>query len=261
MRTLAWGAALMLFLGVLSFNHEAVAADPTVSTWCQQPSEKRTRRCRQERRKLEAEQVAEEERDDEELDEDEFEAEVDEEHAKDEIPEVLNVEERQAEMHRFEITPYGGAYIGDSLNASWLAGGLAVARLTPELSIGFDFFFSRIAFDPQGSFGSTVTNRNEFGILGVLEFNLPAAFISLKKVVEADFFTSLGGGILRINNSDRGAGFIGGGMKMYTPWHWIGFRVEVRNYFSTLPTPNGTDFTTDLTITAGPTFMIPPVMF
>ena len=67
---------------------------------------------------------------------------------------------------------------------------------------------------------------------------------------------------MRINNSYRGNGFLGGGMMTYLPWvKWLGIRVEVRGYFSSVLTTNGTDFTTDVTITGGPTFMIPPRLF
>ncbi len=178
-----------------------------------------------------------------------------------EVPEILDVDERDAEMYRFEFTPFAGTFLGDTLQSSFLFGGMLEARLTPSLSLGADFGWSRIGFDPISSFGSTVTNKNLYAIEGFFTVNLPAAFLSRRGVVETDFFTTLGGGVLNINGSMRGAGFIGGGLKMYTGLGWLGFRVEVRNYFSTLSTPNGSDFTTDLTMTFGPTFMLPPKLF
>lgn len=184
------------------------------------------------------------------------------EKSKEPIPEILDVEERTAEMSRFEFTPYSGFYLGDTLNSSYMFGGLFDVRLLPELSVGVDFAWSPISFDPQGSFGQTVTNKNEYIIQGVVTINVPAAFFQNGKVFEADFFTTIGGGVMRINNSYRGSGFLGGGMMTYFPWvKWLGFRVEVRGYFSSVLTTNGTDFTTDVTITGGPTFLIPPRLF
>lgn len=178
------------------------------------------------------------------------------------VPELFDVHERDAEMFRFELTPYFGSYLGDTLQDSFMAGGLLDFRLTPKLSVGVDFGWSRISVDPLSNFGSTVTNRNLYSIQGVLTYNMPAAFLSRKNVIETDFFTTVGGGIMRINNSTRGDGFIGGGMKIYTSFaSWFGARVEVRGYFSTLSTPSGSDFTTDWTITLGPTFMLPPRLF
>lgn len=178
------------------------------------------------------------------------------------VPEILDVYERNAELYRFEFTPYGGVFIGDTLQASYLAGANLDVRLTPMLSIGADFGWSRITFDKNSNYGSTVTNRNLYAIQGLLTLNLPGAYLSRNKVVEVDFFTTIGGGVLRINNSMRGDGFIGGGMKLYTNIApWFAFRVEARNYFSTLNSTDGSDFTTDWTVTTGPTFMIPPKLF
>ena len=178
------------------------------------------------------------------------------------IPEDLDVDERDAEMSRLEITPYVGTYLGDTLQNSFLLGGVMDARISPYISLGGEFGWTRIAFDHDGTFGSGVTNRNLYLFEGVLTFNIPAAFLSRGSVVETDFFTTIGGGITRVNSTTRGNGFIGGGMKIYSPADWFGVRIEVRNYFSSLKLPDGrTDFTSDWTVTVGPTFMIPPRLF
>lgn len=185
-----------------------------------------------------------------------------EEKAKEPVPEILDFEERNAEMYRLDFTPYSGFYLGDTLNSSYMFGGLMNVRLLPQLSVGVDFAWSPISYDPQGSFGQTVTNKNEYILQGVVTINVPAAFFQNGTTFEADFFTTIGGGVMKINNSYRGDGFLGGGMMTYLPWvRWLGIRVEVRGYFSSVLTSNGTDFTTDVTITGGPTFMIPPELF
>ena len=126
------------------------------------------------------------------------------------------------------------------------------------IAVGTDFGWSRIAFDPTSSFGSTVTNRNHYLTDAKLVINLAGAYLSGKKVVEIDFFTDLGAGAMVINSRARPMGFVGGGMKIYSKKHWLGFKVQARNYFLTLPTPNGDDFTSDVSFMVGPTFQLPP---
>lgn len=184
------------------------------------------------------------------------------EEEKESIPEILDVYERNAELMRFEITPYSGYYLGDVSKGTYMFGAIADVRITPKLSFGVDFAWSELRFDPTSKFGSIITNKNEYIIMGVLTFNMPAAFLSNKHVFETDFFTTIGGGVMMINSSNRGAGFIGGGTKIYfTGLNWLGLRMEVRNYFSTVPTSTGSTFSSDLTITGGPTFMLPPKLF
>jgi len=181
---------------------------------------------------------------------------------KEDIPEILDVYERNAELHRFEITPYTGYYLGDVSRGTYMFGMQADVRITPLLSFGVDFAWSQLKFDSTSSFGSIVTNKNEYIIQGVFTFNMPAAFLSNKHVFETDLFTTIGGGIMRINNSNRGAGFLGGGMKTYfSSIPWLGLRVEVRNYFSTVPTAGGSKYSSDMTVTGGPTFFLPPKLF
>lgn len=185
-----------------------------------------------------------------------------EEAEKEDIPEILDIYERNAELHRFEITPYTGYYLGDVSRGTYMFGLIADVRITPVLSFGVDFAWSQLKFDSTSSFGSIVTNKNEYILQGVFTFNMPAAFLSNKHVFETDLFTTIGGGIMRINNSNRGAGFLGGGMKTYfSSIPWLGFRVEVRNYFSTVPTAAGSKYSSDMTVTGGPTFMLPPKLF
>ena len=99
-------------------------------------------------------------------------------------------------------------------------------------------------------------------MMGVITINMPAAFLSRNKVVEMDFFNTLGGGIMRINGDNRIAGFVGGGIKIYPKFaHWLAFRTEARAYFSSINNPAGGNFVNDWTVTIGPTFLLPPKMF
>lgn len=192
----------------------------------------------------------------------EGEAKQQEEPKEQEIPEVLDVYERKAELYRLEFSPFFGDLFGDKLHHSFLGGAHFDVRITPRLSVGTDFFWSDVSFDPASAFGQTVTDQNLYSIQGALTLNVPAAYLSKRKVVETDFFTTIGGGILRINDQTRGDGFVGGGLKIYTGLApWFGFRVEVRNYFWSIPTATGTKFSADLVMMFGPTFLFPPKMF
>jgi hypothetical protein len=174
------------------------------------------------------------------------------------IPRHLDFDRRDAVMSRIELTPFGGDYVGDTLQHSFIVGGQFDFRITPMWSVGTDFGWSRISVDQNSNFGSTVTNKNLTLMDGKVVLNLPGAYLSRNKVVEVDFFTDMGAGIMRINNGNRATGFVGGGMKIYSKKSWVGFRVHVRNYFMTLPSTDGDDFTFDVTFLLGPTFQLPP---
>ena len=176
-----------------------------------------------------------------------------------ELPNILNFQKRDAQQYRIELSPYFGDYVGDILRHSILSGAHADVRLSPAVSLGADVGWSQIEYDPTDSFGRIATDDNLYAVQGVFTYNMPAAFPTNGSVIKSDFFTTLGGGVLRINRSYRGDGFIGGGMKVYTPWaRWFGLRIEIRNYFSSLQTAAGTRFTSDVSLMLGPTFMLPP---
>jgi len=175
-----------------------------------------------------------------------------------EIPDVLNFDRRQAGLYRFELSPYVGDYFGDKFNHSFIVGGNLQFNLTEKLGIASDFGYSKASADRTSALGTSITNKNEYLIDGAFVITVPAAYRSGKGVTEADFFTSIGGGIMRINNSNRGAGFIGGGMKIRPHVSWLAIRIEIRNYFTSIDNPSGSDFEDVLTIRIGPTFLLPP---
>ena len=179
-------------------------------------------------------------------------------HAEEEIPDSLDFDRRQAASLRFELSPYGGDYFGDKLNHSFIVGGNVQFNLTEKLALAADFGYSKAAVDGTSALGLSFTNTNEYLVDGAFVITVPAAYRSKKGVTECDFFTSIGGGILRINGSNRGGGFIGGGMKIRPKLRWLAIRVEIRNYFTSVANPAGSDFEDDLTIRIGPTFLLPP---
>ena len=178
-------------------------------------------------------------------------------HAEEEIPAPLDFDRRDSESYRLEITPYGGDYLGDKLTHSFVAGGNLQFNLIPELAVTTDLGWSRASADRTSLLGAGLTDRNLYLISGGLVATKPAAYRSGKKTVEADFYTTLGGGIARFNGDNRGMGYFGGGMKTrFRKVPWFAVRVEVRNYLFSIPNPGGSDFEYDLTLDAGATFML-----
>ena len=174
------------------------------------------------------------------------------------IPDILDIDRRQASSRRFEITPYGGDYFGDKLQHSFIVGGNVQFNITPMLGIAGDFGYSKASVDGTSALGASFTNKNVF--LGDAAFvvTIPAAYRSKRGTTEADFFTSIGGGVVSFNGEARGAAFLGGGMKIRPNIPWLAIRVEIRNYFTSINNPGGSDFEDDLSIRIGPTFLLPP---
>ena len=177
------------------------------------------------------------------------------------IPRILDFDRRDALTPHFEITPYGGDFIGDISRHSFIVGTQVEYRLSPMWVIGADFGWTRVRVDTTGGngFGSILVNRNQYLIDGKLVINMPAAFLSGRSVVEFDFFTNLGGGVFLVNNTVRPTGFVGGGIKIYFKGvHWIGAKADLRYYFSSIQEPNGSKFSNDVTMMMGPVFQFPP---
>lgn len=179
--------------------------------------------------------------------------------ADEEIPDALDFDRRHAISTRFELSPYGGDYVGDKLSHTFIVGGNLQYNLTETLGVNADFGYSEIGVDKASGLGKTFTTNNEYLADGGFVITVPAAYRSRKGYTEADFYSSIGGGILRINNSNRGGGYVGGGMKVrLKKFPWLAIRVDIRNYFTSIPNPDGSNFEDDVTIRVGPTFLLPP---
>lgn len=178
--------------------------------------------------------------------------------SEDEIPDALDFDRRKASNRRFELSPYGGDFLGDKLNHSFVIGGNLQFNFTPTLGIAGDFAWSPSDPDRTSAFGATVADDNVYMMDGSFVVTMPSVFRSGKSMVEADLFTSLGAGVVRFDGSNRIGGFVGGGMKIRPNISWLAFRVEIRNYFAAVDNPVGGDFEYILNVRLGPTFLLPP---
>ncbi|HSA59703.1 MAG TPA: hypothetical protein VLJ37_08470 [bacterium] len=175
-----------------------------------------------------------------------------------EIPDALDYDRRKAVSRRFELSPYGGDFLGEKLNHSFVVGGNLQFNFTNTLGIAGDFAWSPSNPDRSSAFGATVANDNVYMMDGAFVVTMPSVFRSGKSMIEADLFTSLGAGVVRFDGSNRIGGFVGGGMKIRPNISWLAFRVEIRNYFAAVDNPVGGDFEYILNFRLGPTFLLPP---
>lgn len=175
-----------------------------------------------------------------------------------EIPDALDFDRRKASNRRFELTPYGGDFLGDKLNHSFVVGGNLQFNITPILGIAADFGWSPANLEETSDFAATVADDNVYMMDGAFVVTMPSVFRSGKSMIEADLFTSLGAGVVRFDGSNRIGAFVGGGMKIRPNISWLAFRVEIRNYFAAVDNPTGGDFEYILNFRLGPTFLLPP---
>ena len=180
------------------------------------------------------------------------------EKAEEEIPDALDFDRRKASSRRFELSPYGGDFLGDKLNHSFVIGGNLQFNFTPTLGIAGDFAWSPSNPDRTSAFGATVADDNVYMMDGSFVLTMPSVFRSGKSMIEADIFTTLGAGVVRFDGANRIGGFVGGGIKIRPNISWLAFRAEVRNYFAAVVNPVGSDFEYILNFRLGPTFLLPP---
>ncbi|GEM_PF-2701976 len=175
------------------------------------------------------------------------------------VPDILDFDRRQSVARRFELSPFGGDFFGDKMSHSFIVGGNLKINLTESLGVSGSFGYSKAIMDSTSDIGKSFTNNNVYLMDGALVYSVPAAFINRKGgVTEADFFTSLGAGIVKTNGTDHVGGFIGGGLKVRPNLSWLAIRVEIRNTFTSIDNPSGSNFENDLSVRIGPTFLLPP---
>jgi outer membrane beta-barrel protein len=175
-----------------------------------------------------------------------------------EIPAGLDYDRRKAVDQRFELSPYGGDYFGDKLNHTFIVGADLTFNFTNMFGIVGNFSWSQASVDRTSALGAIFNQKNEWIGDGGFVVNMPALFRSRKSIIECDLYTTLGAGVVSINGAGHVGGFIGGGMKIRPNVKWFAIRVDIRDYFTSLNNPGGSDFENDLTVRVGPTFLLPP---
>ena len=169
-----------------------------------------------------------------------------------EVPVCLDTDRRNAENFRIEFTPSLGDLVGNHLSHSLFAGTNLQINLTPQLALAGDFGYTRAS-------GFIISDQTMLTETAGFVVTKPAAILNGKRVVEADLFTEIGGGMTQVNHGNEGLGYVGGGLKTrFRKIPWFALRVELRNNFFPIPTPTGNRFEYDLNLTVGVTLLLFP---
>jgi hypothetical protein len=174
------------------------------------------------------------------------------------MPAGLDFKTRKAQRRLIEFEPFVGEYLGNILNNSFVTGARLGVRITEAITIGAEFNYSRVQFDPNSSFGRSVTTRNEFISDAFFSYAFPVLQRSGKTIQELDLFLTVGIGDIHINGKDRFVGFVGGGTKMFFKPGWLALRVDFNTYMYSLPRQNDSKFADDWSFTVGPSFLFLP---
>ncbi len=176
-----------------------------------------------------------------------------------EIPPGLDFKTRKATRRLIEFEPFGGEYLGNLTEYSFIVGGRLGFRVTEAITVGAEFNYSRINYDPTSDFGRSVTAHNEYIVDAYMNYAFPILQRAGKTIQEADLFVTLGIGDVHINAKNRLAGLIGGGIKVFfSNPEWLALRFDVNTYLYSIPTLNSSQFGDDWTFSVGPSFLFMP---
>lgn len=173
------------------------------------------------------------------------------------IPDILVPENRIKRPLQFEIAPYGGSYLGNTVGQTWTAGAKAYFHVDNTFSFGFNGAYAELLTDRSSSFGKGIVNNNLYLADAEAMISNDLAMRIGKKLYEVDLYLTLGVGAISINNEMYPMGVIGGGIKFYTSIPWLAIRIDMNNYAHYTDTPGRDNFDFDVTFIGGPSFMFP----
>ena len=174
------------------------------------------------------------------------------------IPAGLDFKTRKAQRRLIEFEPFIGEYLGNVLSNSWVTGARVAYRFAEAMSLGVEFNYSRIQFDPTSNFGRSVTTRNQYFTDVYFTYAFPVLQRSGKTIEEADLYTTVGIGNMHINGKNRIMGLLGGGFKIFFKQKWLALRFDVNTYMYSIPRSTGSKFADDWSFSMGPSFLFLP---
>ena len=173
------------------------------------------------------------------------------------IPPILDRDYRHRKKNQFELYLNGGAYLGNSIGQTWVAGTKMTYWLNNTIGLGVNYSFSKLLTNRNSPFGSVITDPNMHAMSGQVVLSQAAALRTGKRVLEMDFFAMIGMGAMRLNNQWEPMGEIGGGVKFYTGLPWLAFRIDVDNYVHNTPQPGKDSIDFDVMLMGGVSFLFP----
>lgn len=173
------------------------------------------------------------------------------------VPPILDPNYRHRKKHQFEFAPYGGAYLGNAIGQTWLIGTKVSYWLNNTVALGANYSYSRLLTNRGSPFGSILTDSNMQAINGQIVLTNDAALRVGDKLLELDFYMTLGMGSMYLNKTWELMGEIGGGVKFYTGIPWLAFRIDVDNYVHNVSQPGRDVIDFDFIISGGVSFLFP----
>lgn len=173
------------------------------------------------------------------------------------IPPILDPEYRHRKKGQFEFAPYGGSYLGNTLDQTWVVGERIYYHFNNTYALGQNFAYTRLYPDRSSIFGKNMDNNNLYLFDVEMMFSNDAALRVGSSLVEMDFFGTLGVGPMKINSSWEPTGLIGGGIKIYPGISWLAVRIDVNSYLHYTPQPGPDRFDADVLFLVGLSFVFP----
>jgi hypothetical protein len=172
------------------------------------------------------------------------------------IPPILDPAFRHQKRWQLELSPHGGSYLGRSVGSSFLAGLRADLHLSQLVAVGVTYDYSRL--QSPSALQPLPADRELHSLLAEASLSNDLAMRIGKKLIALDLFLTLGIGGLRITETWKVAGLVGGGVKFYTGLPWLAVRIDLQTHIH--PTPTGPDsqrIDTDLSLALGLSFFLP----
>jgi outer membrane beta-barrel protein len=173
------------------------------------------------------------------------------------IPPILDPQFRHQKSNQFEISPYGGSYLGNTLDQTWLTGAKGYYHLDNTWALGLAYGYSRLSPDATSAFGINLVNNNMHIADAEVMISNDAALRVGKKLLEMDFYMTFGAGAMSINNAWEPMGLVGGGVKFYSDAPWLAFRIDVNSYAHYTNAPLLKNFDFDTAFLGGISFLFP----
>ena len=170
---------------------------------------------------------------------------------------------------RVQLTPRFGTTINDPILRQWTVGGTLAYNATERfgLDVSFDWFdFGNALGGVTGRYEeviSTTSAAPEVAPLdwfGALEFSYVPLYgkgvLFNRVVVFWDLYTSLGPGLMSVNDETSVGATLAGGVNLYGA-RWFGINTEFRYRGASVDLPSGSQFRHVVTSTVGFTIFLP----
>ncbi|MBI2342942.1 MAG: hypothetical protein HYV02_01185 [Deltaproteobacteria bacterium] len=164
---------------------------------------------------------------------------------------------RHRACHQWELNPYGGSYLGRHLGQTWTAGARGRYHVNETWALGAHYGYVRNRADASGAYGQSLTTRDIHMVSGEVLISNDAALRLGRRMVEMDFYLTVGAGSMQLNAVWEPMGVLGGGVKLYPRASWYAVVIDVNNYAHMTPRPQGARFDVDTTFTGGFSFLWP----